>query len=497
MKSKMNRSKKRMKNKKGRNGNRSVKMRGGESIFNSYEKQFDNAVRLEISKKEKDLIKNIESLKETVTKFNSKIEKAYQQIDNVNVNKIEDPRLNAYLNNFNDAHGAFDTTYNNFVKSNVIKVLLEEAMQKALKTQNTAKYEISKSESSGKAAQKAVSDAQKAVSGAKKDVEDLSKKLKDATDNYMSIRRLNNGYVNDALTDASDQVDTAKNLLTDAQSELDSKQLVLTNAQTDSAQVAATEFLNNVSLQEATKLYHIIEKFLKKYDQDRDKLNTILFDNYKRDMIELIDEKKKMYNEIFKYKKNYTKLENEKFFKRIIQPIDIFTQYNILTHLYNNIANELKNIFNSDDSKQLLELADNINKYDLSKFKGTSLETAPPATRSIPPAPAPMSLAATGDKEYKKSKNKITDININFYKSNFENNNPFPHYEQVVLNRSGQGVISDLYGVEELFPTFKEELQYIADPTKKDIFKPFNTANIKIEHKKNDKNAPTLDFLNK
>ena len=86
---------------------------------------------------------------------------------------------------------------------------------------------------------------------------------------------------------------------------------------------------------------------------------------------------------------------------------------------------------------------------------------------------------------------KITDININFYKSNFEEENPFPHYEQVVLNRSGQGVISDLYGVEELFPTFKGELQYIADPTQID-FKPYKRQNIKIEHKKNVKSDNTL-----
>ena len=92
---------------------------------------------------------------------------------------------------------------------------------------------------------------------------------------------------------------------------------------------------------------------------------------------------------------------------------------------------------------------------------------------------------------------KITDININFYKSNFEKNNPFPYYEHVILNRSGQDVISDLYGVEELFPTFKGELEYLADPTKNEIFKPLKRKNIKIEHKKNDKSAPTLDFFNK
>lgn len=104
-------------------------------------------------------------------------------------------------------------------------------------------------------------------------------------------------------------------------------------------------------------------------------------------------------------------------------------------------------------------------------------------------------------KEYEKKakiidERKITDININFYKSNFENTNPFPYYEQVVLNRSGQGVIGDLYGVEELFPTFKGELDFIIDKDKRDIFNPpFKRKNIKIEHTKNDKSAPTVNIF--
>jgi hypothetical protein len=97
---------------------------------------------------------------------------------------------------------------------------------------------------------------------------------------------------------------------------------------------------------------------------------------------------------------------------------------------------------------------------------------------------------------------KITDININFYESIFKENNPFPYYEEVIFNRSGQGVIGDLYGVEEIFPTFKEELQYLADPKKyladpnnKYKFKPFKRKHIKIEHTKNHKSAPIIDFF--
>jgi hypothetical protein len=135
---------------------------------------------------------------------------------------------------------------------------------------------------------------------------------------------------------------------------------------------------------------------------------------------------------------------------------------------------------------KLIYYCNNINKYDLSRFK----DDAPT------PAPKPTS-EPTGDK---KNKNKITDININFYESTFKEKNPFTHYEEVISNRSGQGVIGDLYKKEEDFQTFKKELQYLADPkkndpTKIDIFKPVKSKHIKIEHTKNDKSAPNINIF--
>jgi hypothetical protein len=455
----------------------------------SYEKKFDEKVLEKISEK-KGVIKNIEGLKETVTEFNSKIEKAHKQLNifkNAYSNgKIIEPTLNADLNNFSDYRREFDNIYNSFISSKKIVKLLDTAMKEADKKRYTAKNEANELEKSGKVAQKAVSDAQKAVSDAQKAVSDAKNKFEYAKEQYPQNLNTPETPFNKALIDAL-------NVLSDAQTVLPVAETTLINAQTKSAKTAATEFLKIVSLKEATALYDIIKKILNKYNEDKHKynedkhsLNSILFDKYNDNMNEIIEVKKKMYNQIFKYKKNYTKQEYETFFTTI-NNVD-FTQYNNLMELYNVIVKELEKIYSNDDSKELLELANKINKYDLSSFKD-----APAETVTIPP------IAPTG---YKKNKNKITDIDIKFYKSNFENKNPFPYYEQVVLNRTGIDVISDLYGVEELFPTFKEELQYLADPKKfiedpenEYKFKPFKRKHIKIEHTKNDKSAPNINIF--
>ena len=86
---------------------------------------------------------------------------------------------------------------------------------------------------------------------------------------------------------------------------------------------------------------------------------------------------------------------------------------------------------------------------------------------------------------------KITDIDINFYKSAFENN-PFPYYETVNVNRKGKTTLSDIYDIEELFPIFKEELDYLRDNKKTPLKPAFIRKNIKIEHVKNSQNQPTI-----
>ena len=86
---------------------------------------------------------------------------------------------------------------------------------------------------------------------------------------------------------------------------------------------------------------------------------------------------------------------------------------------------------------------------------------------------------------------KITDIDINFYKSAFENN-PFPYYETVNVNRKGKTTLSDIYDIEELFPIFKEEIDYLRDNKKTPLKPAFIRKNIKIEHVKNSQNQPTI-----
>ena len=520
MKSKMNKSKKRMKNKKGRNGNQTVKMRGGKSLkeyirgdknkrreqskerakqikqalgkakkyvfdktgqavdkavgkatevasnatkyvektsdavdkaftATSYKKQFDKKVLDHISGK-KNIIKSVESLKETVFNLHSKIEKAYKQLDI-----------------FKNADS----------KGKTIEEFLNTAMKEALNKQYTAEKYADELKKSGDLAQKAVSAAEEAVSN--------------ETNNFKNTKEENTQYTQYPFNKA---IIKALNVLTNAQEELTKAQEELTKAQTESAETAANEFLNNVSLNEVTALYNIIEKNKNEgIDKDNPSELTSIFENYKENMYQLIYVKKEMYNkifkynQIFKYKKNYTNQEYEIFFNKIIDKID-FTQYDNLVKLYDDIVNELKNIYSSDNNLLLSGLVNEINNYNFSSLEHLVPAEATPITRE--------------PTRGKKDKNKITDIDIKFYKSNFKNKNPFPYYEQVVLNRTGIDVISDLYGVEELFPTFKEELQYLADPKKfiedpenEYKFKPFKRKHIKIEHTKNDKSAPSLDFF--
>ena len=475
MKSKMNKSKKRMKNKKGRNGNKTVKMRGGNSLkkyfrgdkverikqakrikqafgkatkyvvdktgeaagkatevasnaaratsaavgkaftATSYEKQFDKKVMENTSGKKDviNVIKKIENTKKIVTELNSKITKAYEQIHKVK-DKIVDPRLNADISNFNEIIPDFYKNINLIIPH--LKTILNN-------TNKTAQN-----------------------------------KLKEIKNGLAQLEKL---------------------------------------SRSDPHVAGANEFLAKVEKDEVEKIIEIIETIQTEFgkitfdtvnDKENIKENKILeiIKNYNENMNELIDVKRQKYKEIFENKKknNYTKLENKTFFDRIIENIK-YTHYDNLVNLYNEIRTNIEviytpiNINNPNDIiTKLIYYCNNINKYDLSRFKDDA-PTLEPKPTSEPT-------------EDKNNKNKITDININFYKSNFKDTNPFPYYEQVVLNRTGQGVISDLYGVEELFPTFKGELEYIVDPTKIDIFKPFENKNIKIVHTKNDKSAPNL-----
>ena len=60
------------------------------------------------------------------------------------------------------------------------------------------------------------------------------------------------------------------------------------------------------------------------------------------------------------------------------------------------------------------------------------------------------------------------------------------------VNRKGKTTLSDIYDIEELFPIFKEEIDYLRDNKKTPLKPAFIRKNIKIEHVKNSQNQPTI-----
>jgi len=88
---------------------------------------------------------------------------------------------------------------------------------------------------------------------------------------------------------------------------------------------------------------------------------------------------------------------------------------------------------------------------------------------------------------------KINRIDFNFYKSEFPEKSPYKINENIILNKTGLGVVSDLYGVEELFPIFKDEVEYLRNPTNYDLlkkFKPYKKEKIILKQIKNPSGVP-------
>lgn len=93
---------------------------------------------------------------------------------------------------------------------------------------------------------------------------------------------------------------------------------------------------------------------------------------------------------------------------------------------------------------------------------------------------------------------KETTIDINFYKSVF-NNNPFPYKELINVTRTGEGVTPIIYGVEELFKLYEDELKFIKDnKDNKDnksnnaVKPPLKQKKIEITHKRKNTEFPRI-----
>ena len=88
---------------------------------------------------------------------------------------------------------------------------------------------------------------------------------------------------------------------------------------------------------------------------------------------------------------------------------------------------------------------------------------------------------------------KETTIDINFYKSVF-NNNPFQYKELINVTRTGEGVTPIIYGVEELFKLYEDELKFIKDNNKSNdaVKPPLKQKKIEITHKRKNPEFPSI-----
>ena len=87
---------------------------------------------------------------------------------------------------------------------------------------------------------------------------------------------------------------------------------------------------------------------------------------------------------------------------------------------------------------------------------------------------------------------KETTIDINFYKSIF-GKNPFPYRELINVTRTGEGVTPIVYGIEELFKLYEDELKYIKDNKPNNAVKPpFKQKKIEIIHKRKNPEFPSI-----
>ena len=87
---------------------------------------------------------------------------------------------------------------------------------------------------------------------------------------------------------------------------------------------------------------------------------------------------------------------------------------------------------------------------------------------------------------------KENTIDINFYKSIFKDN-PFPYKELINVTRIGEGVTPIIYGVEELFKLYEDELKFIKDNKSNNAVEPpLKQKEIEIVHKRKNPEFPSI-----
>jgi hypothetical protein len=225
----------------------------------------------------------------------------------------------------------------------------------------------------------------------------------------------------------------------------------------------------------------------------RDKIQNV-FDNFSNsaldDKINVVTEIIKVVNVVNVEIKKYEEIKSNKTKQQII--------YKIITSKIEDESNEAEytDAMTRENALKILHVYDEKNskeikdKYKMTKDMWTDiLNNVTEKDRKPLIYKIISKVNASYDTLYQ---DKETTIDINFYKSVF-NNNPFPYKELINVTRTGEGVTPIIYGVEELFKLYEDELKFIKDNKSNDAVKPpLKQKKIEVTHKRKNPEFPSI-----
>lgn len=191
-------------------------------------------------------------------------------------------------------------------------------------------------------------------------------------------------------------------------------------------------------------------------------------------------------NQIETYKQIDTNKTNQEIINKIITS-KIEEESNKVEYTENMTREHAKKILHVYDEKNSKEIK---YKYKMTKDMWTDISTR---VTENDRKPLIKKILNKVEKAYDVLyQDKETTIDINFYKSIF-GKNPFPYRELINVTRTGEGVTPMIYGVEDLFKLYEDELKYIKDNKPNNAVKPpFKQKKIEIIHKRKNPEFPSI-----
>jgi hypothetical protein len=207
-----------------------------------------------------------------------------------------------------------------------------------------------------------------------------------------------------------------------------------------------------------------------------------------------LDEKKKVVNDIIKRVNvaivKYKEIKNNKELQQIIYKIitekieDEFNKAEYIDFMTRENALKILHVYDEKNSKEIKD------KYKMTKDMWTDiLNNVTEKDRKPLIHKILNKVKHAYDTLYQ---DKETTIDINFYKSIFKDN-PFPYKELINVTRTGEGVTPIIYGVEELFKLYEDEVKFIKDNRPNDAVKPpLKQKKIEVTHKRKNPEFPSI-----